>query len=432
MSKIEWTEKTWNPVVGCSKVSAGCKNCYAIRMAWRLPHIGHSKEKYAGTVEKTAGGQLNWTGKVNTSEKDLLKPLTWKKSAMVFVNSESDLFHESISFEFIDLVFAVMALCPQHTFQVLTKRPARMVEYFKSRGEDMVEIRQAAEIMVCGDPHLFHVTEKLKGEARKKIGPIHITSTILPHLKEAGWFWDVTNTDFGNESKLEYEGEWPLKNVWLGVSVEDQKAANERIPLLLQVPAAVRFLSCEPLIGPVSFRWAPWHDWKDPEKGTRSVRNGKPVIVRSELDGIKGIDWVIVGGESGKGARPMHPEWARSLRDQCTKAGAAFFFKQWGDYYTKSILMGTGEPIFRMFDSMQHWINKAQTWVRRGRCISIDGRECHIGKDFQECEYPVVIMDKVGKKKAGRMLDGREWNEFPGKQPVVLDDPFLHAGGFDY
>jgi protein gp37 len=392
-------------------------------MAWRLQHIGHSAKKYAGTVEKSAGGQLNWTGKVNASEKDLLKPLTWKKPAMIFVNSESDLFHESISFEFIDLVFAVMALSPQHTYQVLTKRPARMVEYFKRRSEDMFEIRNAAEMFVCGDPHLFHVTEKLKGEARKQIGPVHITSTILPHLKESGWFWDVTHTEFGNESKLVYEGEWPLKSIWLGVSVEDQKTANERIPLLLQVPAAVRFLSCEPLLGPL--------DLMQDQLRCKDGSYPFPYLAdKHRTKWLHNIDWVIVGGESGKDARPMHPDWVHSLRDQCNKASVSFFFKQWGEYYTKGILLGSGKPYFRMFDSMQHWINKASTWVRGGRCISIDGRECHIGKDFQECAYPVVIMDKVGKNKSGRQLDGREWNEFPqqGKQPVAGDDPDLHFG----
>jgi protein gp37 len=409
MSKIEWTNKTWNPVVGCSKVSAGCKNCYAIRMAWRLQHIGHSAQKYAGTVEKSPGGQLNWTGKVNTIESELLKPLKWKKPAMIFVNSQSDLFHESISFEFIDLVFAVMALCPQHTFQVLTKRPARMAEYFKSREEDMVEIRQAAEIIVCGDPHLFHVTEKLKGEARKQIGPVHITSTILPHLKEAGWFWDVTNTGFGNESKLEYEGEWPLKNVWMGVSIENQQAADERIPLLLQVPAAVRFLSCEPLLGPV-----------DLTAVAQTVSPGyfgdclQPYHVpRCDKDkSYTKINWVIVGGESGRDARPMHPDWVRSLRDQCVKAGTAFFFKQFGEW------VPTGqESVF---------IPGSQ--VRYVRNILLDGSEYKTGY-INAGE--LACMKKVGKKKSGRQLDGREWNEFPGQPVVGGDDPDLYTGGFD-
>jgi protein gp37 len=391
MSKIEWTNRTWNPVVGCSKVSAGCKNCYAIRMAWRLQHIHHSSEKYAGTVEKSAGGQLNWTGKVNLSEKDLLKPLTWKKPAMIFVNSESDLFHDSVPFEFIDKVFAVMALCQQHTFQVLTKRPQRMVEYFKRN--------YAARIMTELD--IISKENKQLFEACSKTA-FNIAITPAPEFH----------------------------NIWLGVSVENQQAANERVPLLLSVRAAVRFLSCEPLLGPIDLTLI-----------TQTVSPGyfgdclQPYHLPNcdKETFYPKINWVIAGGESGNDARAMHPCWVRLLRDQCNKAGTPFFFKQWGEYYTKSILMGTGEPMFRMFDSMQHWINKAQTWVRAGRCISIDGRECHIGKDFQECAYPVVIMDKVGKKKSGRLLDGREWNEFPQKDklPVVDDDPDLYVGGFD-
>lgn len=419
MSKIQWTNKTWNPIVGCSKISAGCKNCYAIGMAWRLQHIEHSKDKYAGTVEKTANGQRNWTGKINLSEKDLLKPLEWKKPKMIFVNSESDLFHENVPFEFIDKVFAVMALNPQHTFQVLTKRPARMVEYFQSRDEDMVEIREAAMIMVCDYPHLFHVTERLKGEAREQIGPIHITSTIQPHLKAAGWYWDVTNSEYGKESKLEYEGEWPLKNIWLGASVENQQTADERIPLLLQVPAAVRFLSCEPLLGPL--------DLMQDQLRRKDGSYPFPYLAdKHRTKWLHNINWVIAGGESGHGARPVHPDWLRSLRDQCQKAGTSFFLKQWGEYYTTSILTTSGEPHFRMFTDMQHWVDKAQTWVRGGRCISIDGRECKSGKDFQECAYPVAIMDRVGKKNAGRRLDGREWNEFPGQQPAPAEDPDLY------
>lgn len=400
MSKIEWTEKTWNPIVGCSKISAGCKNCYAIGMAWRLQHIGHSAAKYAGTVEKTPGGQKNWTGKINipriadlhfNDPFDLLGPLGWKKPAMVFVNSMSDLFHEAVPFKVIDAIFAIMVLTPQHKYQVLTKRPGRMLEYFSAGKEDLVKRWEEATY----DMSLCDKNEDMDGPACA-----------------------VYNR---------CEREWPLSNIWLGVSVEDQKAADERIPLLLQVPAAVRFLSCEPLLGPL--------DLMQDQLRRKDGSYPFPYLAdKYRTKWLHNIDWVICGGESGHGARPLHPDWVRSLRDQCKKAGAAFFLKQWGEYYTKSILTTTGEPTFRMFTSKQHWVDKAQTWVRGGLCISIDGRECKIGKDFKECAYPVVIMDKVGKKKAGRLLDGREWNEYPvsGKRTAPVDDPDLHAGGFDY
>jgi protein gp37 len=402
MSKIEWTQETWNPLIGCSKVSPGCKNCYAIQTAWIRQHNPKMAERYAGVVEKTAGGSLNWTGKVNVVESVLEKPLKKKKPTMYFVNSMSDLFHEAVPFEVIDKVFAVMALCPQHTFQVLTKRPARMVEYFKHLDEDIEEIRQAAEIIVCDHAEYFHITKKLKGEAKEHIGPIEITSQLLPQLKQAGWGWDVSYFDHGKESNLVYEGELPFKNIWLGVSVENQKTANERIPLLLQVPAAVRFLSCEPLLGPVDLSF--------------NVQFEHPDNEGYGIEAIKGVDWIIVGGESGNNARPMHPDWAQSLRDQCQMAGVAFFFKQFGEW--KPFEGGDSrKPDYGTFK------NNPGDW-----------NDSPVGTflpDVLGLEWGTV-MTKVGKKKAGRLLDGREWNEFPGKKNEPVEDPDLHAPGFDY
>lgn len=396
---IEWTDRTWNPVTGCTKVSQGCKNCYAERMHERFNGKGSFRQ-------------------VICHDDRLTIPLKWKKSSKIFVNSMSDLFHESIPFEFIDKVYAIMALCPQHTFQVLTKRPARMAEYFKTRDENMVEIRQAAEIIVCRDPHLFHVTEKLKGEARKQIGPVHITSTILPNLKEAGWFWDVTSTDSGNESKLEYEGDWPLKNVWLGVSVENQQTANERIPLLVRTPAAVRFLSCEPLLEKIKITFAPRSmDLKCCMcEGTGFIKDTACIRCHGTGKNPGAIHWVICGGESGSAARPMHPKWARSLRDQCQQIGAAFFFKQWGEWKPYE------DGDLSTFDTGT-FVDKKGEW----------------------CDFPVgtftgiyglnwgTPMSKVGKKKSGRLLDGREWNEMPGaiKEQLPTDDPDLYFSGFD-
>lgn len=344
MSKIEWTEKTWNPIVGCSKVSGGCKNCYAIGMAWRLQHIHHSKEKYAGTVEKTAAGQLNWTGKVNTIQSELLKPLKWKKPAMIFVNSESDLFHENIPFEFIDAVFRVMNDVDHHTYQVLTKRPARMVEFYQ---------------------------------------------------------W----------KKKQYGIPWQAKsNVWLGVSVENQQAADERIPLLLQVPANVRFLSCEPLLGSVRLDQLSRKEY--------DMTFYDDCLTGFKAHGAGGwygskIDWVIVGGESGKNARPMHLKWARDLRDQCTKAGVKYFFKQWGAWAVGNFSKKS-EP--------------CQIWMGDDGII-------HDQQPRQMLCYgrQLIAMNKVGKDKAGRILDGREWNEFPdsGKRKEI-DDPDFYTTGPDY
>lgn len=298
-SKIEWTEDTWNPLIGCDKVSAGCKNCYAIKTAWIRQHNKKMAEKYAGVVEKTSNGSLNWTSKVNFHQPSLLKPLNTKKPTVFFVNSMSDLFHESVPFEYIDAIFSVMSDCDWHTYQVLTKRAKRMYEFFQWKKE-----------------------------------------------RSGGITWR------------------PKDNVWLGVSVEDQKAANERVPWLIGVPVAVRFLSCEPLLGPVDISF--------------SINEHK--IGPFAKPAINWIHWVIAGGESGKDARPMHPDWVRSLRDQCKEADVPFFFKQWGEY----------APVHDL------------------RCNEpgIEGKLwCIFDPDTSVC--------RVGKKAAGRMLDGKIHNEYP-------------------
>lgn len=373
-SKIEWTEDTWNPLIGCDKISAGCKNCYAIKTAWIRMHNPAMKEKYAGTVEKTAGGRLNWTGKVNIHQPDLVKPLKAKKPTVYFVNSMSDLFHEAVPFTFIDQVFAVMALTPQHTYQILTKRADRMAEYFKSR-EDAEQMEEAACEIATDNAELLHVLERAKIQGQWET---FLTSKILPHVKEAGWLWDTWTDGEGNkDSDFIYEGAWPLPNVWLGVSVEDQKAADERIPYLLQTPAAVRFLSCEPLLGPVDlglYGTAP-KDWGIGYKAYYQL-----------------LHWVIVGGESGSGARPMHPDWARSLRDQCAAADVSFFFKQWGewryhpqtDMYELNNNVGKSPYQFRYYDE-----NLNKVGIFNGPWI------------------------KCGKKAAGRLLDGQLHDAYP-------------------
>lgn len=226
---IEWTDKTWNPVTGCHKVSPGCANCYAEAVTRRFGINGGKFDEVVLHFDR------------------LNQPLRWRNPSRIFVNSMSDLFHKDVPDDFIDEVFAVMALSPKHTFQILTKRPERMLAY-------------------------------LKGTCQWGI---------------ANYVDEISGEPFAH-SKIK----WPIPNVWLGVSVESQAYVN-RIDLLRQCPAAVRFISCEPLLGPL------------------------------ELD-LTGIHWVIVGGESGAGCRPIKPEWVQSIRDQCQSAGVAFFFKQWG------------------------------------------------------------------------------------------------------
>lgn len=290
MSKIEWTNETWNPIIGCDKVSAGCKNCYAIRTAWIRLHNPKMADRYAGTAEKTAGGDMNWTGKLNMVKEVLHKPLDKKKPSMYFVNSMSDLFHDAVPFSFIDTVYDTMDAAYWHIFQVLTKRAKRMYEFYQ---------------------------------------------------------WKAA----GNGLKFTT---WPLKNVWMGVSTENQEAADDRIAHLHNIDAVIKFISAEPLLGPIDL--------------SKEYIVGKGSVAMGLL-----IDWVIVGGESGPGSRPMHPDWARSLRDQCKESGVAFFFKQWGAY--KPAEEGDTEIAYAYNDG--------------------------------------TLLSKPGKKAAGRLLDGVMYDEFP-------------------
>lgn len=315
-TSIEWTQKVWNPTVCCDKVSAGCKNCYAEVMHKRLMVM--QPKKYS---KPFLTGAMPY-------EPDLLKPLSWKKPVRIFANSMSDLFHKDIPFGYIDKVFAIMACCPQHTFQILTKRPERMKQYFSTMiTTSMIRWKNLA----------YELTGQLIAE----------------------------------------EGEWefPLPNVWLGTSVEDQATADERIPHLLQVPAAIRWLSCEPLLGQINLRLFSGH-----------VLNHKLDHLAAGKGKDSGIHWVVTGGESGHKARPMHPDWPRNLRNQCKDAKIPFFFKQWGEW-APSNLFADGKS-------------------RDCKGARSDGS---IGSAFGAKE----ILVKVGKNKSGRLLDGKEHNEYP-------------------
>lgn len=277
MSKIEWTGETWNPVLGCSIVSPGCTNCYPMRMAARLEAMG--QPRYEGLTKPSKAGPV-WTGKVVFAEQALFKPARRKTPTTYFVNSMSDLFHEDVPDEWIDRIFTAMALSPQHTFQILTKRAARMRAYMTAPA-----------------------TGKLnrEGTAGQRCKELHHWGR---HDNDPGW-----------------KG-WPLPNVWLGVSTERQKEADERIPDLLATPAAVRFVSAEPLLGAIDF--------------TRCDRGGGSVNALPRPDdetvhaNASRLDWVIVGGESGHGAREFKLNWARDIVRQCREAGVAVFVKQVG------------------------------------------------------------------------------------------------------
>ncbi len=322
-TKIEWTRgddgslgETWNPVTGCSHVSAGCTNCYAERITARF-----RKDHKPWTA-------ANAKHNVVLHPDRLEIPLHWKKPRKIFVNSMSDLAHEEVPDEFIALVFQVMQSARKHTFQILTKRPDRMMSFF--------------------------------GRVKRWEGWYTLDGEEIKGYR-------------GNAAIIGDDDNWPPQNVWLGVSVEDQKTADERIPLLLQTPAAVRFVSYEPALGAVDFGIYLSRDNMFPMPGFK--------------DPLPGLNWIIAGGESGPGARPSHPDWFRSVRDQCQAAGVPFFFKQWGEWLP-SLDVPSGHA-----DTYSH---KRQG--SRNPCQSL-GDE---------------LMVKVGKKAAGRLLDGRTWDQFPG------------------
>jgi len=374
-TKIEWADATLNYINGCSVLSPGCTNCYAMKLAGtRLKHTASRK----GLTRPSKAGPV-WTGEVRPHEHALRQALAWKRGRRIFWNAHGDAFHENVPDAWIDRLFAVCALTPQHTHMILTKRSARMREYFSRAG-------------VVGNVGSY---------------PGHAILAAMDGLSRTKWP-DLC---------------WPLPNVWLGVSVEDQQRAEERIPDLLATPAAVRFISAEPLLGPVDIRAytsecyecgascglrlpGPPEVERCCECGEECGPDTEPVISEGcpkcggELEFVCPdcahymvyqhpdtpiIDWVIAGGESGPDARPMHPDWARSLRDQCAEAGVAFHFKQWGEWFPFGHLDADGDQNSRT----------------RGERPGV----WHVWPDRHENQADHFSV-RIGKKRAGRLLDG--------------------------
>ncbi len=324
---IEWTQRVWNPVTGCTKVSPGCANCYAERMAKRL----HGRYGYP----------RNNPFAVTLHEDRLEEPLRRKKPTTYFVCSMGDLFHVDVPFEFVERVFEAMYMAPHHTYQILTKRPEQMCE--------------------------------------------SVSRLMAPSLNP----------------------QMMLANIWPGTSCENQATADERIPHLLKCPAAVRFLSFEPLLGPADL---------DPDTHHTDCVFSRVESARQRgecnCDGgcenyepgerwLEKVHWVIVGGESGPGARPMHPDWVRSIRDQCVAAGVAFFFKGWGEWAPLDAVGASGWSA--LTDS------EYRGRSRRGRGMLHGGPY-----DGLICVHAVFLpLVRIGKKRAGRILDGRTWDEMP-------------------
>lgn len=358
---IEWTDNTQNFWEGCQKAGPGCDHCYAeLRNA------------------RFSGGQAINFGpgapRRRTSPRNWAKPKAWNaahgkffaqqgRRRRVFCSSLSDIFDNQVPIEWLVDALDVIRTTPNLDWQLLTKR----IGVARSR------LRQANEYVLGNWPE-------------KNAVPL------------SRWLVDWL------------EGSNPPANVWLGATIVNQEEAERDILKLFALPAFKRFLSMEPLLGPVDLTV----DYLTAKLGAYPFKS-MPDEHRTKL--IDLLDWVIVGGESGPGARPAHPAWVQSLRDQCVAAKVPFLFKQWGEWGTAAYVTSTGAPVFRQFPDFQTWVNKARTWVHGGICLDSDGRELKSGADMEQArdnkKFPVTIMHKVGKKASGRLLDGRIWNEFP-------------------
>lgn len=355
---IEWTDATWNPVSGCTKVSQGCRHCYAETMAHRLKAMG--AKGYENGFRVTLHGDR------------LTEPLGWRKPRRVFVCSMGDLFHHNVPDSFIDRVFAAMASSPAHTFQVLTKRPQRMARYIERLWIDGDALPRAIALVTAG--------------------------------RDA-----TSNPQHGTINS------WGLANVWVGTSAEDQATADIRVRALLGCAAPVRFVSAEPLLGPIDLTRL------DNGGGERldafSTRITQPGGNQFFASYVQPINWVIAGGESGHGARPMHPDWARGLRDQCSEAGVPFFFKQWGAH-VPWCMETAGKDVPARIKNVGR--------VKLTRRMMPDGTFAEgnlTPEEFERVRREGYYMPRVGKKAAGDVLDGVRHHAWPAGNPSQRSQP---------
>jgi len=524
-SPIEWTDATWNPITGCTLVSDGCKNCYAAMLAaGRLKNIKSRK----GLAKLNADGVAQFTGEVRFNEEWLNQPTSWRKPRMIFVCAHGDLFHESVPDEWIDKIFTEMVMADHHTYQILSKRPARMAAYLnapdtvarvsalvhharhekrnRASGKRAIRDRRARSdlensqtswswseegrrVSLRGEDHALQEGQgRVSDKRRLSSGDSHDRpsedsggrsqaslderqrpdtersydqpqerdqapqqseklgigdvfgaeasrlgcsegqkaqatrqQTSENQIEGTGCFGDPRDEGVGSDGQ-EYREEirdgaqsdisnlqsqdldahlkWPLDNVWIGTSIEDQKTADERIPHLLDIEAKVRFISAEPLLGPIELSgvsecqdegwdWLTGHYFDIDQDGHGATMS----------QGVHpSLDWVIVGGETGYRSRPMHPDWARSLRDQCVKAGVPFLFKQWGSWQTVYD-RDVEDPDWRNCpDGRGKW--------DKGRYLNLAGG-CGFHGDR------VVYCKKASLRSCGRMLDGKHWDGMP-------------------
>ena len=477
MTNIEWTDTTWQVTHGCKKIAAGCANCYAIRDAHRMaghpnpkisgPRKGLTKVWRADEVSATKFRPvIDWTGVVRTAPENLDKPLRWKKPRRIFVNSNSDLYHPDVPFEYIAAVYGVMAACPQHTFQVLTKRPERMLEFMQLDGIAHVVAKERDKVIVAreiaalveewrpvadypgyevsnlgavkGPRGLLSPDATEQGHCRvplyrdRQPHRVAVHRLVLAAFDRPGAEGEqgrhrngdptcnaIANLSWGTQgdnwkdskrhgshrrySKLSAQDvsairdraaagesaysiakdypvsdtqirnvvsgaqwatdagvQWPLPWVWHGTSVAEQKDADKNIPLLLQVPSAIRFVSAEPLVGGVDLTHLAddggGNAWINPLRGKTGCPGWGDGFGNVIQDTDAKLDWVIVGGESGPGARPMQGSWVLQIKNQCQARDVPFFFKQWGGVRKKE----TGRQLEgRTWDGMPQVLREA-------------------------------------------------------------------------
>ncbi len=361
-TKIEWTEKVWNPVRGCSRISPGCGGanhqggCYAEKIAARFSGPG---QPFEGFAKRTKHGGT-WTGKMAVVWDMVDQPIKWRKPRRIFANSMSDLFHKDLPRDDVAVIYgtAIAAVhLRKHTIQILTKRAD-------------------------------HMRELLNDGAFWDIANDIADSLVMAHTDPL-----ARRSDDARATCEDYGPDKPPPGIWLGVSVEDQERADERIPDLLATPAAIRFLSCEPLLGPLDIGWAMSRNPLDIAGGFLKRGHFAP-----GLETLKPLSWVISGGESGPNSRPAHPDWFRSIRDQCRTAGVPYFHKQNGAW-------APGECVNKAATRTE----KVATWWNGKWDYS--SLTAAISAETHRDDEPDVYL--VGKKAAGAMLDGKEHREYP-------------------
>lgn len=343
-SNIEWTDRTWNPVIGCSKISTGCNNCYAEKMAHRLKAMG------------TKGYENEFAVTLHPDRID--DPLKRRKPTVYFVCSMGDLFHDDVPFEFIDKILTTILRSPRHTYLILTKRPERMKEYFTKWHQDY-EMDDAEAYASCRPPAI-------------------------------------------------YDGK--IKNLWLGVTAENQEHADKRIPILLDTPAFKRFVSIEPMLSKINlFGLMPSRE-RDDKLSSVQLSMGVDAVYddRLYINALRGeskwyhrgenienqtnkLDWVICGGETGAYARGLHPDWVRSLKDQCEETQTPFFFKKWGEWI----------PIEETWK-----IDNAKRLQKNEQWVNLNG-----GSGFHGAK--IWRVKKVGRSSERYLIDGKEYRQFP-------------------